>query len=136
MNSPPTQKGHRRWALFMVPHAEHLFKEVTSFKPLPAKKRDRFLLCEVFFFGTARRIDSQRPPSREGIRGILMPNAAGIIKGKRVAMSASIGYRDRLVARERSRGAEYSGASGNRDERIQAAAIVQSKTGPKLPPLQ
>lgn len=87
MNSPPTQKGHRRCALLMLPHAEHLFNDVTSFSPLPAKKRDRFLLCEVFFFGTARRIDSHKPPSSEGI---LMPNAVGIIEGNRVAMSASI----------------------------------------------
>jgi hypothetical protein len=45
-------------ALFSRPQAEHLFSAVTSFKALPAICRCRFFMCDVFFFGTARRTDS------------------------------------------------------------------------------
>ena len=39
---------------------------VTSFNAFPARNLERFLLCEVFFFGTARSIDSHNPVNIEG----------------------------------------------------------------------
>lgn len=63
---PLTQKGHNRCALFTFPQAEHLFRAVTSFSPFPAKNLWRFFLWEVFFFGTARRIDPHSPASIDG----------------------------------------------------------------------
>ncbi len=64
---PRTQYGHRRCALLTLPQAEHLFKFVTSFNALPAMNRWRFFMCDVFFFGTARNIDSHIPDSNDGM---------------------------------------------------------------------
>jgi hypothetical protein len=60
---PSTQYGHRIWALFTLPHAEHRFSDVISFSPLPAMNRWRFLRYDVFFFGTALSIPSQMSPN-------------------------------------------------------------------------
>ena len=51
-----------------LPHAEHLFKAVTSFRPLPAMNRWRFLRYDVFFFGTALSMPSHISV-REGNEG-------------------------------------------------------------------
>ena len=66
VDQPSTQNGHSKCALFTLPQAEHLFKAVTSFNALPARNLCRFFLCDVFFFGTARSIDSHSPLSIEG----------------------------------------------------------------------
>lgn len=77
---PSTQYGHRMCARFTRPQAEHLFSAVISFKPLPAKKRWRFLRYDVFFLGTALRIPSQISLS-EGIRGSSRAGMASAAKG-------------------------------------------------------
>lgn len=64
---PFTQYGHNKCALLTFPHAEHLFKLVTSFNAFPAINLERFFICDVFFFGTARSIDSHIPESRDGM---------------------------------------------------------------------
>ena len=51
---------------------------VTSFNALPARNRDRFLLYDVLFFGTARSIDSQ---ISEIIDGMLIAIDGNIIDG-------------------------------------------------------
>lgn len=58
---------------------------VTSFNALPAMNLERFLLCDVFFFGTARRIDSHISASNDGrfrcrVEGIAMEGMAKIGK--------------------------------------------------------
>lgn len=63
----------------MRPHAEHLFKFVTSFKAFPANCRCRFLLCEVFFFGTARRTESQISERNEGRRIVTGTEMRGLM---------------------------------------------------------
>lgn len=55
---PLTQYGHSTWANFTWPQAEHLLRAVTSFNAFPAICRCLFFICDVFFFGTARRTDS------------------------------------------------------------------------------
>lgn len=63
------QCGHM-WCIRLVrPHAGHLHSELTSLSALPAICRERFFECDVFFFGTARRIDSQMSPSSDGRDG-------------------------------------------------------------------
>lgn len=64
---PFTQYGHNTCPLFKCPQAEHLFNDVTSFSPLPAICLCLFFMCDVFFFGTARRIDSHKPSINPGI---------------------------------------------------------------------
>ncbi|OAA57450.1 hypothetical protein SPI_07109 [Niveomyces insectorum RCEF 264] len=60
----------QRWCIrFTRPQAGHLHNELTSFSALPAICRCRFFMCEVFFLGTARRIDSQMSPSNDGNDG-------------------------------------------------------------------
>jgi hypothetical protein len=67
-----TQYGHSTCALFVLPHALHLFKAVTSRRCFPeASNRCRFFICEVFFLGTALRSPSQRSPIIPGM-GIVM----------------------------------------------------------------
>lgn len=48
-----------------MPQAEQVFRFTTSFNAFPARNLDRFLLCDVFFLGTARNIESQRSDRRE-----------------------------------------------------------------------
>lgn len=67
-DKPSTQKGHSKCALLTLPQAEHLFKAVTSLNALPARNLWRFFLCEVFFFGTARIIDSHISASIAGTK--------------------------------------------------------------------
>lgn len=49
------------WARFGLPQPGHFTTSVTSFNALPAICLCRFFMCDVFFFGTARSIDSQMP---------------------------------------------------------------------------
>ena len=64
---PLTHSGHRTCDFFGSPQPGHLVKLFTSFNALPAICRCRFFMWEVFFLGTARRTDSQRPARNEGI---------------------------------------------------------------------
>lgn len=63
---PCTQWGHSVWARLIWPQPGHRLRLFTSFKALPAICRWRFFIWEVFFFGTARRTESQRSASRGG----------------------------------------------------------------------
>ena len=84
---PLTQYGQRRCALFTFPHAEHLFRLVTSFRAFPAMNLCRFLRCDVFFLGTARSIDSHIPESMEGsLRAKVVGGAAKRSEGNGLYM--------------------------------------------------
>lgn len=72
-----TQCGHSTCALLALPQPEHLFNAVTSFKALPAICLWRFFMCDVFFFGTARRTDSQISETREGMGIVIAGSSAG-----------------------------------------------------------
>lgn len=74
---PLTHVGHRTCDLFGSPQPGHLLKLFTSFNALPAICRCRFFMCEVFFLGTARRTDSQRPAKNEGISLAMYPLRTG-----------------------------------------------------------
>ncbi len=52
----------------MFPHAGHLTSSDTSLSAFPVSCLFRVLEWVCFFFGTARRMDSQMLPSRDGIR--------------------------------------------------------------------
>jgi len=65
------QFGHRWCILLISPHAGHLHNEFTSFNALPAICLCLFFICEVFFLGTAFRIDSQISSRIEGNEGRL-----------------------------------------------------------------
>lgn len=58
---PRTQYGQSKCARFVVPQAGHLLRCVTSLSAFPARNRCLFFMCDVFFLGTARSIESQRP---------------------------------------------------------------------------
>lgn len=62
---PLTHVGHSRCDRFGSPQLEHELMSVASCKALPAIRLDRPFMWETFFFGTARRMDSQISPSRE-----------------------------------------------------------------------
>jgi hypothetical protein len=68
------------WARFILPHAEHLFSDVTSFNALPAMNRWRFLRYDVFFLGTALRMPSHISP-KEGSDGSESEGIASAAKG-------------------------------------------------------
>ena len=53
------------------PQAGHLHRELTSFNALPAICLCLFFMCDVFFLGTAFRIDSQISSRMDGIDGRL-----------------------------------------------------------------
>jgi hypothetical protein len=53
------------------PQAGHLHKEFTSFNALPAICLCLFFICDVFFLGTALRIDSQISSRMDGNDGRL-----------------------------------------------------------------
>ena len=91
---PLTQYGHSKWALLTFPQAEHLFKLVTSFNALPAMNRDLFFICEVFFFGTARKIDSHIPDNNDGT---LREKAAGAIAASKVGNGWHVRRKNRVV---------------------------------------
>lgn len=71
---PLTQYGHKRCARFGSPQPEHLLMLVTSLSPFPAICLCLFFMWEVFFFGTARSIESQ---ISDRISGTLRLNGAG-----------------------------------------------------------
>lgn len=80
---PFTQYGHNKCALLIFPHAEHLFRAVTSFNAFPAYCLDLFFICEVFFFGTARSIDSHSPTTRPGRLSCIAEGIATPSDGRR-----------------------------------------------------
>ena len=63
------QCGHRWCILLISPQAGHLHREFTSFNALPAICLCLFFMCDVFFLGTALRIDSQMSSRIDGIDG-------------------------------------------------------------------
>jgi len=70
-------------ALFTLPHPEHLFNSVTSFKCFPeANCRCLFFMCEVFFFGTALNIDSHMSLRIEESPAIAATGIGRVIEGK------------------------------------------------------
>lgn len=64
---PATQCGHKICARFTCPQPEHVLRFFTSFRALPAIWRWRLFMWETFFFGTARRTESQISESRPGM---------------------------------------------------------------------
>lgn len=81
-------------ALLTLPHPEHLFKAVTSFKALPAYCLCRFFMWEVFFFGTARSIDSQISLKMDGMLRIAAKGRTGFCilcrKGMAIGRSGAL----------------------------------------------
>lgn len=67
-------------ARLIRPHAEHLFNDVMSLRPLPAMNRCRFLRYDVFFLGTALRMPSHMSP-RDGNDGRESEGIASAAKG-------------------------------------------------------
>lgn len=63
---PFTQLEHRTCGLFGWPQDGHVLKFLISFNALPAICRCRRFMCEVFFLGTARRMDSQMSVRNDG----------------------------------------------------------------------
>lgn len=59
--------GHNVCIFLVPPQAGHLFRFVTSFRPLPAICLCLFFMCDVFFLGTALRMPSHMSPSNDGI---------------------------------------------------------------------
>ena len=60
----------QRWCIRLIsPQAGHLHRELTSFNALPAICLCLFFMCDVFFLGTAFRIDSQMSSRMDGIDG-------------------------------------------------------------------
>ena len=110
---PATQYGHNKCALLTFPHAEHLFRAVTSFNPFPAMNLWRFFLCEVFFFGTARSIDSHSPGSIGGIFKLMEMGTARADPNKGWASCwAKRAVRDRSVGVEET--CRFGNSDGNR----------------------
>jgi hypothetical protein len=64
---PDTQYGHNVCDFFGFPHPGHFTTLFTSFKALPAKRRCRLFMCDVFFLGTALSIPSQMSDSNDGM---------------------------------------------------------------------
>lgn len=87
-------------------------------------KRERFFMCEVFFFGTARNTDSHRPASDAGMFRWI---AAGMAKlrAERPGRSALEKRRAEPV-KEEAAGAAMRGRKAERMEEVVAwtAAIV------------
>ena len=60
----------QRWCIRLTsPQAGHLHRELTSLNALPAICLCLFFMCDVFFLGTAFRIDSQISSRMDGIDG-------------------------------------------------------------------
>lgn len=111
-DQPSTQYGHNRCALFTFPQAEHLFRAVTSCNAFPAKNRWRFFRWEVFFFGTARNIDSHSPAKMDGTS---KRKASGMTKGCcRMGRRSWLRNRGAVVAWSGNRTAEETSVAENR----------------------
>ena len=66
-DSLATQYGHRMCARFVLPQLEQVLSAVTSLSAFPAINLERFFMCDVFFFGTARSTESHMSEKIEGI---------------------------------------------------------------------
>lgn len=124
---PFTQYGQRICALLTWPHAEHRLSAVTSFNAFPAINRDLFFIYDVFFFGTARKSDSQRSPRRVGIFNWMAVGSESDRDGSNGRASCRI---LRLVVLEAKEAAEVENC-GRKEERIAdvvacAAAILRT----------
>jgi len=86
-----------------------VFRFVTSFNALPARNLWRFFRCEVFFLGTAHRIDSQ---SSERMEGRLKCIARGMANGS-WTMVDLVSHGLRTAARDRKGIVENRMASEN-----------------------
>jgi len=101
---------------------------VTSFNAFPAINRDLFFIYDVFFFGTARKSDSQRSPRRVGIFNWIAVGSESDRDGSNGRASCRI---LRLVVLEAKEAAEVENC-GRKEERIAdvvacAAAILRTR---------
>jgi hypothetical protein len=128
------QYGHNKCALFTLPHPEHLFSDVMSFNPLPAKNRWRFFRYDVFFFGTARSTDSQMSDieGRDGRAGrAIEANASGNIRKGAWSLWRSGRLRTGRMGDWRE-GKSAGRSAGRSDGRGRAAAMVVERRRSKF----
>lgn len=95
-------------------------------------KRDLFFMWEVFFFGTARRTDSQISPSREGTLRRIDAGMAKAIVG-RIVVDACL--EKRVVERDAAdaAGADRRGSRNERIDDVDCAAAISKRSGIDVP---